>query len=267
MAVSEKTRKIIWCEAGGRCAICREQVATPGTDCDDPSVFGEEAHIVARSKGGPRAGALDDTSIDNHTNLVLLCSKHHKQVDDQPVHFTVDRLREIKAEHAAWTRSLTDAASNRMRLVPDPAFPQPRNLKLITRGNPLWNMIKSSVTFEYALQDGLPEEEEDLILEFLDLTQDYCDIAPELHSVRENRDAEKALQSYLSKLAERGFLVGAYVRHMLLIEGAAQDGTPWPMLRVEVQPASHTVVTDANGRPITGEESDTDQPIGDIKPF
>ncbi|MCC9311815.1 HNH endonuclease [Kitasatospora sp. RB6PN24] len=249
MAVSEKTRKIIWCEAGGRCAICRVQVVTPGTDCDDPSVFGEEAHIVARSKGGPRAGLLDDASIDSHTNLVLLCSKHHKQIDDQPGYFTVDRLREIKAQHAAWTRSLGEATPGRLRLVPDPAYPQPRILKLITRGNPLWNMIKPSMTFEYALPDHLPEQDEDLILEFLDLVQDYCDIASDLHSVRENREAEKELQRYLSKLAEHNFLVGAFVRHMLLTNDSAQEATPWPMLRVEVQPASHATITDESGRP------------------
>ncbi|MFE7188111.1 HNH endonuclease [Kitasatospora sp. NPDC057541] len=248
MAVSEKTRKIIWGEAGGRCAICRVQVVAPGTDWDDPSVFGEEAHIVARSKGGPRAGALDDASIDSHTNLVLLCSKHHKQVDDQPGHFTVDLLREIKAEHAAWTRSLGAATPGRLRLVPDPAFPQPRRLKLITRGSPLWNMIKPSMSFEYALPDCLPEEDEDLILEFLGLVQDYCDIASELTGVRENRDAEMALQSYLSKLAERSFLVGAFVRHMILTDSSGQEGTPWLMLRVEVLPASHATITDESGR-------------------
>jgi len=260
MAVSAKTRKIIWCEAGGRCAICRAPVVTPGTDWDDPSVFGEEAHIVARSNGGPRAGALDDASIDSHTNLVLLCSKHHKQVDDQPGHFTVDRLREIKAKHAAWMRSLDETTPGRLKLAPDPEFPQPRILKLITRGNPLWNMIKSSVTFEYALPDGLPEEDEDLILEFLDAVQDYCDIAAELHSVRENRDAEKGLQTYIGRLAERNFLVGAFVRHMLLVDGSGQEGTPWPMLRVEVQPASHATITDESGRPYPNEQSSTGAP-------
>ncbi|MFE2412700.1 HNH endonuclease [Kitasatospora sp. NPDC059408] len=257
MAVSEKTRKIIWGEAGGRCAICRVQVVTAGTDYDDPSVFGEEAHIVARSKGGPRAGLLDDASIDSHTNLVLLCSRHHKQIDDQPGHFTVDRLREIKAQHAAWTRSLSEATPGRPKLVPNPGFPQPRVLTLITRGNPLWNMIKSSVTFEYALPDGLPAENEDLIMEFLNVVQDYCDIAAELHSVRENRDAEKGLQSYLSRLAERNFLVGAFVRQMLLTDGSGQEGTPWPMLRVKVQPASHATITDEGGRPFPNEQPST----------
>ncbi|MDI5971529.1 HNH endonuclease [Streptomyces sp. SL13] len=256
MAVSEKTCKIVWAEAGGRCAICRGEVVTPGTDCDDPSVFGEEAHIVARSKGGPRAGDLDDASRHSRTNLLLLCSRHHKQIDDQPAHFTVERLREIKEWHAAWVRRLLDdSVSGDVRLVPDPAFPQPRVLELITRGNPLWNMIKTSVTFEYALPDGLPDDEDSSIVEFLDLLRDYLDIAPELYSVRDNRDAEKSLQEHIRELVEQDFLVGAYVRHMLYVDG---HGAPmaWPMLRVEVLPTSAAVVTDRTGRPYAAEQGE-----------
>ncbi|MFD8730753.1 HNH endonuclease [Streptomyces sp. NPDC059611] len=249
MGVSEKTRKIVWAEAGGRCAICRGEVITPRTDCDDPSVFGEEAHIVARSKGGPRSGNLDADSRHNHMNLLLLCSRHHKQIDDQPHHFTVERLREIKEQHAAWVRhSLDEKAAGGPRLVPDPAFPQPRVLELIIRGNPLWNMIKTSVAFEYALPDDLPDDDESLIVEFLDILSDYLDIAPELHSVRENRDAEKSLAHYIHDLAENDFLVGAHVRHMLYVNGRG-DPLAWPVLRVEVQPASHAVVADQAGRP------------------
>ena len=255
MAVSEKTRKIVWAEAGGRCAICRSEVVTPGTACDDPSVFGEEAHIVARSKGGPRAGGLDAGAVDGHANLILLCSKHHKQVDDQPGHFTAERLREIKAQHAAWVRlSLEETVQGRLRLVPDPSFPQPRALALVVRGNPLWNMIKTSVAFEYALPDGLSDDEEAQIVEFLDLVKDYCDIALDIDSVRGSRDAEKALESYVSKLAERGFLVGASLRRMLLIDGPGQAGTPWPILRVEVQPASLAAIADERGRAYFGEQ-------------
>lgn len=70
----------LWVKAGGRCSICRDQLVTEGTDTDDPSVFGEEAHIVARGQSGPRAGKVTD--IDAYDNLILLCRKHHKQVDD-----------------------------------------------------------------------------------------------------------------------------------------------------------------------------------------
>jgi hypothetical protein len=254
MSVSEKTRKIVWVRAGGLCAICKEQVITPGTDSDDPSVFGEEAHIVARSKGGPRAGGLAEELINGHANLILLCSKDHKRVDDQPGHFTVERLRQIKADHEAWVQSVLDADTGRMKLVPDPMFPQPRVLKLITRGNPLWNMLKESVTFEYAMPDNLRDDDEDLIIEFMDLLKDSLDIAGELVSVRENRDAEKTLQQYISQLAERGFFVGAYVRHMLLTGGAAKDASPWPMLRVEVQLATSAVVTNESGTPYPDQE-------------
>ncbi|MFE4417697.1 HNH endonuclease [Streptomyces sp. NPDC056817] len=247
MSVSEKTRKILWVQAGGLCAICKEQVITSGTASDDPSVFGEEAHIVARSEGGPRAGGLAEDLINHHTNLILLCSKDHKRVDDQPNHFTVERLRLIKSEHEAWVRSVVDADKSRLRLVPDPMFPQPRALKLIMRGNPLWNMIKESFSFEYAIPDNLHDDDEDLIIEFMDLVRDFCDIAGDLVSVRENRDAEKILQQHISRLAEREFLVGAYVRHMLLTGGSADGPTPWPMLRVEVQPAALAELADESG--------------------
>jgi hypothetical protein len=225
MGVSEKTCKIVWAEAGGRCAICRGEVITPGTHCDDPSVFGEEAHIVARSMGGPRAADLDDDSRPSHTNLLLLCSRHHKQIDDQPDPFRIERLREIKEQHAAWVRrSLDEKAADGPRLVPDPAFPQPRVLALITRGNPLWNMIKTSVTFEYALPDGLPDDDESLIVEVLDLLRDYLDIAPELHSVRENRDAEKSLGHYFRSLAEKDF---SWAHMCATCFTSTVEATPW----------------------------------------
>ncbi|MER7677251.1 hypothetical protein [Streptomyces sp. NPDC096934] len=132
-------------------------------------------------------------------------------------------------------------------------------LELITRGNPLWNMIKTSVAFEYALPDGLPDNDESLIVEFLDVLRDYLDIAPDLHSVRENRDAEKSLAHYIDDLSERGFLVGAHVRHMLYVDGRG-DPLAWPMLRVEVQLASHAVVADQAGRPCA--DGPSEEPVG-----
>jgi len=94
MSITAKTRKTLWVKAGGRCSMCREQLVTGATDDDDPSVFGEECHIVARSRGGPRAAEIAD--VDGHDNLILLCRKHHKQVDDQRSYFTPERLKQIK---------------------------------------------------------------------------------------------------------------------------------------------------------------------------
>lgn len=119
MAISERTRKILWVMAGGRCSICRVQLVTEATDTDDPAVFGQEAHIVAQAGRGPRAGQVAE--IDGYENLILLCSKDHKRVDDQVAYYTVPRLRQIKRAHEQWIRSLVgpageDHASNRERL-------------------------------------------------------------------------------------------------------------------------------------------------------
>jgi hypothetical protein len=104
MTISDRTRKILWVKAGGRCSICQVQLVTDGTGADDPSVFGEEAHIVARGQGGPRAGDVAD--VDGYANLILLCSKHHKQVDDQVGYYSVGRLNGIKQMHEEWVASL-----------------------------------------------------------------------------------------------------------------------------------------------------------------
>lgn len=104
MAISERTRKILWVTAGGRCSICRVQLVTDGTDTDDPSVSGEEAHIVAQARSGPRGDEV--AAADSYDNLILLCRKDHKRIDDQVGYYTADRLRQIKRSHEDWIRSL-----------------------------------------------------------------------------------------------------------------------------------------------------------------
>jgi hypothetical protein len=104
LPINDRTRKILWVTAGGRCSICRVPLVTEATSLDDPSVFGEEAHIVAQSRGGPRAGSATDP--DSYDNLILLCRKDHKRIDDQTGYYTVARLKEIKRRHEQWMRSL-----------------------------------------------------------------------------------------------------------------------------------------------------------------
>jgi hypothetical protein len=103
MAISERTRKTLWARAGGRCSLCRVLLVTDSTDHDAASVFGEEAHIVAQSLGGPRARQVAEA--DSYDNLILLCSKDHKRVDDQPAFFTVELLTAVKQGHEAWVRT------------------------------------------------------------------------------------------------------------------------------------------------------------------
>jgi len=107
MPISLRTTKMLWGRAGNRCAVCRaELVIDPSETDDDESIVGDMAHIVARKEGFTRgdADSVDAKARDNYGNLILLCKIHHKQIDNQPTEFTVEKLKHIKAEHEAWVR-------------------------------------------------------------------------------------------------------------------------------------------------------------------
>lgn len=108
MGISVKTHKLLWGRSGNQCAICKtELIVSSGELSEDPSIVGDEAHIIARSESFTRgdSDALAPEERDSYFNLILLCKTHHKQVDDQPATFSVERLREIKAKHEQEVRS------------------------------------------------------------------------------------------------------------------------------------------------------------------
>ncbi|MDD5260065.1 MAG: HNH endonuclease signature motif containing protein [bacterium] len=84
------------------CAICKNELIVESSDpTDDPSIIGDEAHIIARKESFTRGDydSLTSEQRDHYPNLILLCKTHHKQIDDQPAFYTVERLREIKNTH------------------------------------------------------------------------------------------------------------------------------------------------------------------------
>lgn len=95
---SEKTIKRLFAMSGNLCAF-------PG--CPSPIVessgviSGEICHIHASKAGGPRFDvAQNDAERHGYDNLLLLCRRHHKIVDDQHIVYTADALREIKTLRA-----------------------------------------------------------------------------------------------------------------------------------------------------------------------
>ena len=98
---------MLWGRAGNRCVKpdCRIELVMDASEADDESLIGEECHIVARSPDGPRGDAsFPKEKIDKYDNLVLMCSIHHKLIDDQPSFYTVEKLKEIKSIHEKWVR-------------------------------------------------------------------------------------------------------------------------------------------------------------------
>ena len=105
MGIGLKTRKMLWGRSGNRCALptCRRELFEDESETDDASIVGDEAHIVAREEDGPRGKSeLTPEQRDKYQNLVLLCKVHHKLIDDQPLKYTVSKLKEIKQDHIDW---------------------------------------------------------------------------------------------------------------------------------------------------------------------
>lgn len=122
MSISLKTHKLLWGYSGNKCAIkeCRNDLIADETETDDESIIGDEAHIVARSEDGPRGKSkLTKEERDKYDNLILLCRKHHKIIDDQFNFYTVDKLNKIKSDHETWIKeSLNpDKEKNKTDLV------------------------------------------------------------------------------------------------------------------------------------------------------
>ncbi|MEQ8624633.1 MAG: hypothetical protein RJQ00_07265 [Vicingaceae bacterium] len=105
MPISLKTHKILWGKSGNRCAFpeCRIELVVDESLTDDPSIIGQEAHIVARSPDGPRGdNEMNNGERDKYSNLILLCGNHHKIIDDQQEEYTIKKLQKFKSKHEEW---------------------------------------------------------------------------------------------------------------------------------------------------------------------
>lgn len=103
--IQASTRKTLWTRALDQCAFpgCLQALTVDIEDAQTGSlgvtVVGEEAHIRARSVGGPRydVGYAD---VDGYENLILMCSTHHTLIDaHNGSGYTVDDLVEMKTKH------------------------------------------------------------------------------------------------------------------------------------------------------------------------
>jgi len=108
MSISIKTLKMLWGRSGNICAFpdCKKELVMDETETDDSSIIGEEAHIVAQKEDGPRGVSdLTPEQRDKYDNLILLCSIHHKLIDDQPNCYTVEKIKKYKKTHEDWIKS------------------------------------------------------------------------------------------------------------------------------------------------------------------
>jgi hypothetical protein len=111
MGIDLKTHKILWGKSGNRCSFpdCKIELVMDESESDNPSIIGQEAHIVGKRIKGPRGkSTMPIEERDKYDNLILLCSIHHKLIDDHPKLYTVKNLVEFKKNHEKWvTENLT----------------------------------------------------------------------------------------------------------------------------------------------------------------
>jgi hypothetical protein len=95
---SAKTYNLLYAKSSNRCVF-------PG--CANPitvnkTLVGNACHIKAANPGGPRYDP-NQTNEERHgyDNLLLMCSMHNKVIDDDVTTYTVERLRQMKADHEA----------------------------------------------------------------------------------------------------------------------------------------------------------------------
>jgi HNH endonuclease len=207
------------------------------TATDPAAIVGDEAHIVARSSGGPRSELLDERMIDAYENLILLCKVHHKLVDDQQGEYTKEHLGKIKARHEEWVAQTlgqgnahpgadlwSRAASIRLR--PDPSF-GPVKLTLLVSGRAVWEVIADAHSFSRdSLQDDSDREASDLADEFLDDATNWGEINREISDQVGIREAERQFTGWLDRLAQRGLVVYGG-RRRLILEGGTGPPAYW----------------------------------------
>lgn len=103
-SIPQNVRAAIWAKAGGRCEFrgCNEDLVGDLIAGKEDGLYGFIAHIVADSPGGPRGDPVRSPLLARKlSNLMLMCAKHHKQIDDKATRgdYPEDLLLEMKDRH------------------------------------------------------------------------------------------------------------------------------------------------------------------------
>lgn len=218
MALTNKTRKLLWGRSGTRCAFCKCELIMGSTPEDDESVVGEECHIVARESGGPRNDPnFPKEKLDQYDNLILLCRVHHKMVDDQENTYSVEHLRRIKKEHEQWVRETLNLSCEKLKADYQNDSSSPKYLSRLTTGKELLNFLSNSDAYEFDHDELESADEVDLVGGFLQNAQDWGEIYSELESGG-RIEAIYDLQQVVKELEASDFLVfGEYAKRKMKI--------------------------------------------------
>lgn len=234
VAISHKTRKLLWGKSGNRCAMCRRLLVVEPTSKDDNSVVGDESHIISGQTSGPRYDAAFPTQlIDELENLILLCKVHHKQVDDQHETYGADLLRLQKSNHERWvSETLGEGEKPKPIKVRRVKENIPKVLVRVQSGQELLRATDGTLAYLFGNDPPGDEREMELLSGFFQQLQDWGDVGDDLGQAERIRE-EFRLSDLMKELEGAGFwiFVGREVRRL---EGGIAEPSPFPMGIVKV---------------------------------
>jgi hypothetical protein len=104
MAITQKSMKLLWANAAGRCSFidCQCRLCPADAGGAAPFIIGEMAHIRGERAGSNRHDAsLSPDERDDYANLILLCPNHHATIDksENEKLYGVDVLHKMKYDH------------------------------------------------------------------------------------------------------------------------------------------------------------------------
>ena len=121
-SIPDNVKALLWLRAGGRCQFegCNDPLWEDGLTTL-PMNASQMAHIVADSPDGPRGDVNDSPKLAKDvSNLMLLCTTHHKLVDskEHEIRYPRSLLEQMKENHERRIELLTSFhGDKRSRLV------------------------------------------------------------------------------------------------------------------------------------------------------
>lgn len=99
-SIPDTVKLQLWVKSAGRCEFkgCNTPVWNNQLTLSDGN-FGEVAHIIGSSKLGARGNENSEKLQTEFSNLMLLCQRCHKEIDDNAERYPAELLQKWKQEH------------------------------------------------------------------------------------------------------------------------------------------------------------------------
>lgn len=234
MGIDNKTRKMLWGRSGNRCVFCRAALIIEPTAKSDASIVGEECHIHSSKTNGPRHEVTYPVELlDSYENLILLCSVHHKMIDDQYDTYTAKILKDMKINHEKWVAEKL-SKDNEIEPIKVKRIKEniPSHLMRVQDGKHLFHLMQDCCAIEYDYDNKIVKENIPLISMFLQNVQDYIDIYSEL-DISSIFNAQSELDKNLTELSNSGIWVFAD-RENRIITGGKGNPDNFPVIILHI---------------------------------